>query len=391
MTNTKEASLENEWHTTKNCSLKLSDFSESSAKRVWWQCAENPLHEWEARIFSRRKQGAGCPYCKGKKVLPEDSLHEKYADLLLEWDYGKNKLDPTSTHCRSSRKVWWKCKKGHEWKTMIIHRTKGKTCCPYCCNQKACDDNSILTTNSPILAEWHPTKNVDVNPSQLVKNSHKIVWWKCPVAEDHEWQASIYNRFKGYKKGFGCPCCLGRKTVPSNCLSTTHPEIAKEWHPTKNTLSPNDVTYASNKKAWFQCSNDSSHVWQCVIAPRALCGHGCPLCSSSKGEKNIKLHLDNLQIEYKREYRITECRHIRPLPFDFALLKNNNLLGLIEYQGRQHYTPNQYFGGIKGFKVVQRNDNIKQNYCKENNIKLLIIPFMESDIEQTINKFIGVI
>lgn len=390
MTNLKEASLENEWHPTKNGNMRLSDFSESSAKKVWWQCFKNPLHEWEARVFSRRKQGAGCPYCKGKKVLPEDSLHEKYTDLLLEWDYNKNKLDPKTTHCRSSKKVWWKCQKGHEWKTMIIHRTKDKTCCPYCCNQKACDDNSLLSMNSSILNEWHPTKNIDVNPSQLVKNSHKVVWWKCPVAEDHEWQAAIYNRFKS-KKGSGCPCCCGRKTVLSNCLSTTHPKVAKEWHLTKNIISLHDVTYASNKKAWFRCTNDPSHEWKCKIASRASCGQGCPICASSKGEKAIKLHLDNLQIEYKREYRITECRHIRPLPFDFALLKDDNLLGLIEYQGRQHYIPDKYFGGIKGFNIVQRNDNIKQNYCKENDIKLLIIPFMESNIEQTINKFLGVI
>jgi len=385
-------SLESEWHVTKNGNLQLSDFSESSAKKVWWQCLKNPHHEWEARVFSRRKQGAGCPYCKGKKVLPEDSLLNNFPQLLLEWNYNKNKLNPINTHCRSGKKAWWKCVKGHEWQTMIIHRTKDKTCCPYCCNQKVCNDNSILTTNSPILNEWHPSKNVNIDPSKVVKNSHKIVWWKCPVAEDHEWQVSIASRFGSMnRKKSGCPCCAGRKTVPSNCLTTTYPAIAKEWHPTKNNISPNDVTYASNKKVWFQCSNDPSHEWKCIIFSRTVNGHGCPICSSSKGEKKIKSYLDEHNMEYKREYRISECRYIRPLPFDFALLKNDNLLGLIEYQGRQHYTPNSYFGGIKGFKVVQRNDNIKQKYCKENNIKLLIIPFTETDIEQTINKFIGVI
>lgn len=81
-----------------------------------------------------------------------------------------------------------------------------------------------------LLQEFHPTKNGNLKLSDLSYGSHKKVWWKCDNAYDHEWEAIIYNRFKGTK----CPCCVGQKAVLSNCLTTTYPEIAKQWHPTNN-------------------------------------------------------------------------------------------------------------------------------------------------------------
>ena len=63
-----------------------------------------------------------------------------------------------------------------------------------------------------------------------------------------------------------------------------------------------------------------------------------------------------------------------PLPFDFYLFKYNIL---IEYQGEQHYKPRKKFGGEEGFKNTVIRDNIKKQYCKNNNIKLIEIPYTE--------------
>ena len=86
-----------------------------------------------------------------------------------------------------------------------------------------------------LLAQWHPTKNGDLKPNDVMYSSNKKMWWKCPVADDHEWEATVNNRtnINNRNKG-GCPCCLGRKIVLSNCLIMTHSEIAKQWHSTKN-------------------------------------------------------------------------------------------------------------------------------------------------------------
>ena len=80
-----------------------------------------------------------------------------------------------------------------------------------------------------------------------------------------------------------------------------------------------------------------------------------------------------------KEYRINECRNILPLPFDFYLPDYNIC---IEVDGMQHYEP-ATFGGISKEKAIDNfreskiRDNIKTQYCKDNNIKLIRIPYWE--------------
>jgi hypothetical protein len=83
-------------------------------------------------------------------------------------------------------------------------------------------------------------------------------------------------------RGAGCPCCSGHKATRPTCLATTHPEVAKEWHSTKNgDLTPADVTAGSGKKVWWQCSKTADHEWEGIIQNRAK-GCGCPYCSNRR-------------------------------------------------------------------------------------------------------------
>jgi DNA-directed RNA polymerase subunit RPC12/RpoP len=385
MNTTLSKDLQLEW-SEKNGFLELSDFSESSAKKAWWQCQKDNRHIWQARIFSRRK-GAGCPYCNSKKFLKEDSFGFKFPQLLVEWNYEKNVgLDPYLVSPKSGKKVWWRCANGHEWQVFIRHRTFGGrnnkgTNCPYCSNQKCCEDNSLTNKFKWLLKEWDYNKN-SITPDEIVFGSRKKIWWKCQKASDHEWQSSVYNRTKLEAK---CPCCDGHKVVKSTCLATTHPAICKEWNYEKNDLTPFDFTYASNKKAWWKC--ELAHEWYCKIYTRTR-GDQCPICASSKGEKSVREFIENNNIIYENEYRFKDCKDKRSLPFDFALFENG-LFALIEYQGIHHYEPIKYFGGIKRFKETVLRDKIKFDYCKKNNIPLLIIPYWElKNIDSILNDFL---
>jgi hypothetical protein len=107
-------------------------------------------------------------------------------------------------------------------------------------------------------------------------------------------------------------------------------------------------------------------------------GAGCPFCNISKGEDQIEKFLIKEDIIYIREYRFKDCKNIKTnkkLPFDFYL-PNHNIL--IEYQGEQHFTKTGHFekraGGLKGLKY---RDEIKRDYCKNKNIKLVEIKFTE--------------
>ena len=164
------------------------------------------------------------------------------AKLLKEWNYLKNKdLDPSAISLGSSKKVWWICKHNHEWPATTYNRFKNSSGCPYCANQKAGYGNDLKTKHPEIAKQWHPTKNNPLSPAMVLPSSNKKYWWRCN--EKH----AFFKKPKEVRD-HGCPYCNNRVVGYGNDLKTKHPEIAKQWHPTKNnSLSPAMVLPSSNK------------------------------------------------------------------------------------------------------------------------------------------------
>jgi hypothetical protein len=126
--------------------------------------------------------------------------------------------------------------------------------------------------------EWHPTKN----GTTTFDNCHasKNVWWKCSVADDHEWEACISKR-RG--RGDGCPFCSGHRACKSNSFGFLFPLLAQELHPTLNDdLDKFKVTIGSHKKVWWICPISHDHIWQTSIKQRTLRKTGCPCCDGKK-------------------------------------------------------------------------------------------------------------
>ena len=108
------------------------------------------------------------------------------------------------------------------------------------------ENQSLLIQNPALAKEWHPTKNGALTPGDVTPYSREKVWWLYPYDDpktgkhfDFEWRASVAKR----TKGSGCPYLSGRLAWPGfNDLESQNPELAKEWHPTKNgKLTPRDV------------------------------------------------------------------------------------------------------------------------------------------------------
>ncbi|MBR2377202.1 MAG: zinc-ribbon domain-containing protein [Clostridia bacterium] len=271
---TKNPKLASEWHTDKNGKLTPQDVTSGSSKYVWWKCKMG--HEWKAAISSRN-MGYNCPYCAGQKgIIGVNDLETKNPSLASEWHPTKNgDLKPSNFMPGSNKKVWWLGKCGHEWSASIASRNSGRGC-PYCSSQKLLIGFNDLETKNPSLAsEWHPTKNGDLKPSNFMPGSNKKVWWlgKC----GHEWENVINTR----NGGNGCPYCSSEKLlIGFNDLKTKKPELAAEWHPTKNgVLKSSDFMPNSNKKAWW--IGKCGHEWESVISSRSQ-GVGCPYCAGKK-------------------------------------------------------------------------------------------------------------
>jgi len=105
--------------------------------------------------------------------------------------------------------------------------------------------------------------------------SNKKVWWLCE--KGHEWQAVINSR----RNGVGCPFCAGKQAIEGiNDLATINPNLALQWHTSKNgQLSPQNVKASSNRVVWWIC--EKGHEWKASIGSRNA-GRGCPNCSKKK-------------------------------------------------------------------------------------------------------------
>lgn len=111
---------------------------------------------------------------------------------------------------------------------------------------------------------------------------------------------------------------------------------------------------------------------------------GCPMCNNSKGEMKIIKILNELKIRFEKEKKFDNCKHKQKLPFDFYLPEHNIC---IEYDGIQHFEPIKIFGGEEKLKIRQIRDQIKNEYCLNNNIRLIRIKYNEN-IEEILNNLL---
>lgn len=140
----------------------------------------------------------------------------------------------------------------------------------------------------------------------------------------------------------------------------------------------------ASKKATFKHMKCGKTFYS-KVSPVLNNTSGCPYCYASHGEDAVKNFLIENNLDFKEQYRIKECKNKRPLPFDFAVFHNSSLLCLIEYQGIQHYKPKF---GIKNFEETKMRDSIKYNYCRDNGIQLIRIPYKRFYIYEGLKEFV---
>ena len=293
--------LAKQWHPTKNGELTAVQVTASSNKKIWWLLPYDvPMEysikhlrgkhfdfEWKTTISHRTgNYGTGCPYLNGKAVWPGfNDLQTVNPELAKQWHPTKNGcLKPTQVTANAGKKVWWLLSYdvpmdysieylrgkhfNFEWKSVISSRNSGIGC-PYLNGQAVCEGfNDLQTVNPELAGQWHPIKNGDLKPTQVTANTSKKVWWlySYDVPKDYpvehlrgkrfnfEWQASISKRNEGH----ACPFFCGQAVCEGfNDLKTVNPELAKQWHPTKNgCLKPTQVTANTSKKVWWLLSYD---------------------------------------------------------------------------------------------------------------------------------------
>jgi very-short-patch-repair endonuclease len=316
-----------EWHPSKNVDLKPENVAKKSGKKVWWLCPKG--HEYETKIANRTIGNTGCPECWGRKVSKENNLKICFPEIAKEWHPTRNgELKPEDVPKSGTIKVWWLCKKDkdHEWEGTVNKRTminiRGKQGgCPFCSGSRPSKTNNLKTLFPHIAKEWHPTRNGDLKPEDVSKFSSARVWWLCP--NNHEWQATVDRRGMGMK----CRKC--------NSLGFLFPELAKEFHPTKNgSLKTENLSQKTGRIVWWLCPKHKEHEWQTSVFNRTGSPNrketNCPKCANQSSQPEMRI-LSELETIFKEV--ISRHRFDRT---EIDILVKDLNIG-IEYDGSYHH------------------------------------------------------
>ena len=264
-----------------------------------------------------------------------------------------------------------KCKiDGHEWMAMPSNILRGRGC-PKCKTLKL--HNLKVKQNSQYVAEAAKINPNIIVVGQCVDNKTPILHM-CLI-DKHIWYASPDNILHGS----GCPKCKAIKI--GICKTKTHQQYVKEVSEVNPYIEVTGTYINAETKILHRCLIDGCEWYS--LPGNILCGHGCPCCNQSIGERQISIYLSNSGFVYKSQHTFSDCRYKKCLPFDFYLPDYNIC---IEYDGEQHFRPIEYFGGEDGFVERKRNDAIKNAYCNKNNITLLRVAYNQ-DVEIILNNF----
>lgn len=291
---------------------------------------------------------------------------------MVQYHPTKN-LKP-QTQLKRRDKAWWIGECGHEWEMVYDSIINGQNC-PACAGKRIIPGfNDLATLNSQVAEQWHPTKNGNLTAQQVTVKSSKKVWWLGSCG--HEYEAKIANR-TGLKSN--CPVCSGRTVLPGfNDLATLNPQVAAQWHPTKNgDLTAQQVTVGSAKNVWWL--GECGHEWEDSLSHRKQ-GRTCPQCSyhnySSNPENEIYEHI----LTYYPKASKNTRKIIHPYEIDIYIPETQTA---IEFNGL--YWHNENAGKDKNYHMN------KWSKCKEKGIQLIQI--WEDDwnrkpelVKQTINQ-----
>src|SRR3989338_3166934 len=200
--------LANQWHPTLN-KKGPETYTFSSHAMACWICPKNPKHIWNASINSRTNKGQGtnCPYCAGKRVLPEESLLAFYPEIAAQWHGPSNAQGPNTYTPYSNVSVYWICPYdlNHIYSMPIYHRTLDGRGCSYCAGKLVCPNKSLAYLYPHLINEWHPMLNLE-GPDKFTAHSGKDAFWICLNNQDHVYKAKINDRTRR-DKPTGCPKC----------------------------------------------------------------------------------------------------------------------------------------------------------------------------------------
>lgn len=349
------------------CMLISTKYNDSHSK-LKFQCAcGKPFETTFGKFIHQNKR-----QCNDCGKLNQVKKQRKSKDQFLKdlRDTHGDEIIPLENYQGARKNIWFKhiiC--NHEWRASPDNILNGKTFCPKCSyssrdieefkelvNEKFGEE--YIVTGEYINSRtsttiFHKTCNneFEATPDLILNNLPSLLKDQCPKCSIHhlkttdEFKNEVYNLVKDEYT------VLGEYTGARNSTLMRHNTCGNKYFVTPDSF--------LNREA------------------KCLCR------TISNGELSILNFLKNNNIKFIQQIRFKKCKNKFTLPFDFGVFDSkDNLKYLIEFDGKQHYEPIRYFGGIDSFKKLKHNDEIKNTYCINNSIPLIRIPYWDfSNVE----------
>ena len=226
------------WDAARNGDLTPDTVTASSGKRVWWRCDKG--HTWQAAVYARTKQDAGCPYCSNHFIWQGyNDLASQAPEIAAQWYQPMNgEKTPETVLVSSHYKAWWRCPLGHIWRTEVLVRTVLGCGCPICAGQEKIAHH--LEKLPLQCAEQRQTGDADMDILGILDQIDEVIY--ISNLETHE---IIYVNRHGQKllgpleRGVKCytylqaqdlPCTFCTNELLPRCPGQRHTWVRK--HPT---------------------------------------------------------------------------------------------------------------------------------------------------------------
>ena len=394
--------------------------------------------EWDTtpRILLR---GAGCPKCAGNKKKTHKEFVEQTKSInpnitiIGEYTGAMDKIECKCTLCGG---IW-------SARTSSLLSYSG---CPYCARKNRSGrtrEKGLIHRSRKTHEEFIKQMN-QVNPNIEILGKYegvnKSIECRCSIC-GKKWNSTPSYLLRGrgcscYKKNkikigtkFGrwtvigdefkmndrlycrcvCECGVEKNVNKTNLTSGKSRSCGCLTHERASTANTIDLTgqkfgnLTVVKRSSDTLGRSDEAIWEClcdcgnVVNVRGYslrtgntksCG-----CIVSRGEEEVGAWLKEHNFNYAQQYTFDDCVYKGKLKFDFAILdEQSNPKVLIEYDGKQHYVPFGYMSDTNLFDIAQTRDKIKNKYCKDNNIKLLRIPYWDfKNIGEILSKELGLV
>jgi very-short-patch-repair endonuclease len=367
--------------------VKPRHIFKASSNKYWFDCVCG--HEFNSSLdqITGKRQG-WCPYCSNPpKQLCENedckpcfeksfASHEK----SKYWSEKNDHVIPRHIFKASSNKYWFDCVCGHEFNSSLDQITGKRQCwCPYCANQKLCENEDCKTCFEKSFAsheksKYWSDKNI-ITPRQVSKRTHEKYWFNCICGHDFKKKIEHITENNSW-----CPYCCNttQKLCHNNeckkCYENSFAshEKSKYWSDKNldengNIINPRQVVKGSGNKYYFMC--DYNHDFNSSLDQISGKKTWCPICVN-KTEKKIYEQLLKIYPSIVSQFRSDWCKNIiskRNLPFDFVIEEQKII---IELDGAQHFVQ------VMNWKTPEENlnnDQYKQKCANENGYSVIRI------------------